>query len=150
MRVREAMTTGVKAVKKEDNLRKVVTGMIQRHCGSVPVVDDDDNLLGIVTLRDVLLPLYPNFGEYVHDNVHGRDFEVMEEEYSRILNMTAKEVMTANPFTASPDDPILKAASYMGLKNLRHIPVAEDGKLLGVITISDINQALFFQHIQSS
>jgi len=32
----------------------------------------------------------------------------------------------------------------MGLKNLRHIPVAEDGKLLGVITISDINQALFF------
>ncbi|MDQ6966215.1 MAG: CBS domain-containing protein [Mariprofundaceae bacterium] len=118
--------------------------MIQRHCGSVPVVDADSSLVGIVTLRDVLLPLYPNYGEYIHDNVHARDFEEMEEGYGKVLDMTAGEVMTADPFTVAPDEPILKAASYMGLKNLRHIPVADKGKLIGVITISDINQALFF------
>ncbi|MDQ6971719.1 MAG: CBS domain-containing protein, partial [Mariprofundaceae bacterium] len=144
MQVSEVMTTGVKAVKKEDNLRKVVTGMIQRHCGSVPVVDDAGTLVGIVTLRDVLLPLYPNYGEYIHDNVHSRDFEEMQEGYPKMLGMNVGEVMTANPFTISPDEPVLKAASYMGLKNLRHIPVADDGKLVGVVTISDINQALFF------
>ncbi len=144
MLVSEVMTTGVKAVKKEDTLRKVVVGMIQRHCGSVPVVDDGGALIGIVTLRDVLLPLYPNYGEYIHDNVHARDFEEMQEGYPKVLEMTAGEVMTANPFTVAPDEPILKAASYMGLKNLRHIPVADGDKLVGVITISDINQALFF------
>jgi len=142
------MTTGVKAVKKEDNLRKVVTGMIQRHCGSVPVVDDAGALVGIVTLRDVLLPLYPNYGEYIHDNVHGRDFEEMQEGYPKMLEMNVGEVMTANPFTISPDEPVLKAASYMGLKNLRHIPVADDGMLVGVVTISDINQALFFKYTE--
>jgi CBS domain-containing protein len=146
MLVRDVMTSGVKAVKKEDTLRKVVAGMIQRHCGSVPVVDDAGALVGIVTLRDVLLPLYPNYGEYIHDNVHARDFEEMQEGYPKMLDMTAEEVMTANPFTVAPDEPILKAASYMGLKNLRHIPVADDGKLVGVITISDINQALFFNY----
>ena len=144
MLVSEVMTSGVKAVKKEDTLRKVVIGMIQRHCGSVPVVDDAGTLIGIVTLRDVLLPLYPNYGEYIHDNVHARDFEEMQEGYAKVLEMTAGEVMTANPFTVAPDEPILKAASYMGLKNLRHIPVADGDKLVGVITISDINQALFF------
>jgi len=138
------MTSGVKAVKKEDSVRKVVIDMIQRHCGSVPVVDDAGTLVGIVTLRDVMLPLYPNYGEYIHDNVHARDFEEMQEGYPKVLEMTAGEVMTADPFTVAPDEPILKAASYMGLKNLRHIPVAENGKLQGVITISDINQALFF------
>jgi len=148
MQVSEVMTTGVKAVKKEDNLRKVVTGMIQRHCGSVPVVDDAGTLVGIVTLRDVLLPLYPNYGEYIHDNVHGRDFEEMQEGYPKMLGMNVGEVMTANPFTISPDEPVLKAASYMGLKNLRHIPVADDGKLVGVVTISDINQALFFKYTE--
>ncbi|MDX8391476.1 MAG: CBS domain-containing protein [Mariprofundaceae bacterium] len=144
MLVRDVMTGGVKAVKKEDTLRTVVIDMIQRHCGSVPVIDDDGGLVGIVTLRDVLLPLYPNYGEYIHDNVHGRDFEEMEEGYPTVMKMTVGEVMTANPFTVSQDEPILKAASYMGLKNLRHIPVADDGKLVGVITIGDINQALFF------
>jgi len=144
MLVRDVMTSGVKAVNKEDTLRQVAVGMIQRHCGSVPVVDADGALVGIVTLRDVLLPLYPNYGEYIHDNVHARDFEEMEDGYSKVLEMTAGEVMTADPFTVAPDEPILKAASYMGLKNLRHIPVADNGKLLGVITISDINQALFF------
>jgi len=144
MLVRDVMTSGVKAVKKEDTLRKVVIDMIQRHCGSVPVIGDDGELVGIVTLRDVLLPLYPNYGEYIHDNVHSRDFEEMQDGYPTVMKMTAGEVMTANPFTVSPEEPILKAASYMGLKNLRHIPVAEDGKLKGVVTIGDINQALFF------
>lgn len=147
MLVRDVMTSGVKAVRKEDTLRQVVVGMIQRHCGSVPVVDDAGALIGIVTLRDVLLPLYPNYGEYIHDNVHARDFEEMQDGYPKVMEMTAEEVMTANPFTVAPDEPILKAASYMGLKNLRHIPVAEGGKLLGVITISDINQALFFNTV---
>jgi len=118
--------------------------MISRHCGAVPVVDDDNTLVGVVTLRDVLLPLYPNFGDYVHDNVHSRDFVAMQDDYPKVMEMKVEEVMTANPFTVSPDDPVLKAASYMGLKNLRHIPVAENGKLLGVVTISDINQGLFF------
>ncbi|MDQ6959120.1 MAG: CBS domain-containing protein [Mariprofundaceae bacterium] len=144
MLVRDVMTTGVMSAKKDHSLRSVVTKMISRHCGSVPIVDDDNTLIGVVTLRDVLLPLYPNLGDYIHDNVHSRDFVEMEEGYPKVMEMKVGEVMTANPFTVSPDDPVLKAASYMGLKNLRHIPVTENGTLLGVITISDINQGLFF------
>jgi CBS domain-containing protein len=144
MLVRDVMTTGVMSAKKDHSLRSVVTKMISRHCGSVPIVDDDNTLIGVVTLRDVLLPLYPNLGDYIHDNVHSRDFVEMEEGYPKVMEMKVGEVMTANPFTVSPDDPVLKAASYMGLKNLRHIPIAENGKLLGVVTISDINQGLFF------
>ncbi len=144
MLVRDVMTTGVMSAKKDHSLRSVVTKMISRHCGSVPIVDDDNTLIGVVTLRDVLLPLYPNLGDYIHDNVHSRDFVEMEEGYPKVMEMKVGEVMTANPFTVSPEDPVLKAASYMGLKNLRHIPVTENGTLLGVITISDINQGLFF------
>ncbi len=144
MIVREVMTAGPKTVCKTDPLRSVITMMISCHCGSIPVVDDDENLIGIVTLRDILLPLYPNMGEYIHDNVKSRDFLGMEEGYAKILLKNAEEVMTPNPFTVSPDMLILKAASYMGLKNLRHIPVTEGDKLVGVVTIGDINQALFF------
>ena len=143
MLVRDAMTSGALSVKKDDSVKSIVEKIIMRHCGSIPVVDDDDGLLGIVTIRDIMLPMYPNMGDYVHDNVHARDFEEMEDAYPKVLEMTAGEIMTPSPMTVSPSDPVLKAASFMGLKNLRRIPVADGGKLVGMVSIGDINSALF-------
>jgi len=143
MLVRIAMTSGVVTAKKGDSVRSVIEKMIMRHCGSIPVVGDDGDLVGIVTIRDAMLPMYPNFGDYVHDNVHARDFEEMEEGYPKVLSMEVSEIMTPNPMTVSPDDPVLKAASYMGLRNLRRIPVAEGGKLAGMVSIGDISRSMF-------
>ncbi|MFQ5931666.1 MAG: cyclic nucleotide-binding/CBS domain-containing protein [Nitrospiraceae bacterium] len=144
MLVRDVMTTGVLTAGKKDSVRSVVAKMISRHCGAIPVVDDDDNLLGMVTVRDVLLPLYPNYGDYIHDRVRSRDFNGMEDGYAAVLRKSVEEVMSVNPLTVAPGDPILQAASYMGLKNFRRIPVVENGKLAGMVSIGDINRGLFF------
>jgi len=119
--------------------------MLSRHCGAVPVIDQQQNLVGLVALRDVMLPLFPNFGDYVHDNVHSRDFTEMEEGYPDVLKKKVEEIMSHNPLTVSPSTPILEAASYMGVKNFRRIPVAENGKLIGMLSIGDINRGLFFE-----
>jgi len=55
-------------------------------------------------------------------------------------------VMTPNPMTVYSDMPVLKAASFMGLKNLRRIPVVDDGKLTGIVSIGDINRGMFIEH----
>ena len=55
---------------------------MDRHCGTPSVVERDNQLVGIITLRDVLLPLYPNYGDYVHDTVHSRNLIEMEEGYA--------------------------------------------------------------------
>jgi len=144
MKVFDVMSTGLLTATADEELSSVVRKMVMRNCGSVPVVDDSNHLMGVIAIRDVMLPLFPNMGEYVHDSVHTRDFEEMEMEYSVVLKKTAREVMTANPMTVSADMPVLKAASYMGLKNLRRIPVTDDDNLLvGVVSISDVNRGLF-------
>lgn len=145
MVVRDVMTTGVLTAGKKDSVRSVVAKMISRHCGAIPVVDDDNSLLGMVTVRDVLLPLYPNYGDYIHDRVRSRDFTGMEEGYAAVLTKSVEEVMSLNPLTVAPSDPILQTASYMGLKNFRRIPVVEGGKLAGMVSIGDINRGLFFR-----
>lgn len=145
MKVSEIMTTGLITATQDDTIRTVIGKMVMRHCGAVPIVDARGDLVGIITIRDVLLPLYPNYGDYVHDAVRSRDFEEMEEGYQRLLEMKAAELMTPDPMTVSPSDPILKAASYMGLKNLRRIPVAEGRRPVGMISIGDINRGLFLQ-----
>ena len=145
MHVRDVMSTGVVTAKPTDTVRSVVMKMLSRHCGAIPVVEEEDRLIGMVTLRDVLLPLYPNFGEYIHDNVHSRDFVEMEEGYAEVLGQRVQEVMSLNPLTISPNAPVLEAASYMGLKNFRRIPVVEKSRLVGMISIGDINRGLFFE-----
>jgi CBS domain-containing protein len=145
MHVHDVMSTGVLTAKSTDTVRSVVMKMLSRHCGAIPVVAEEDRLIGMVTLRDVLLPLYPNFGEYIHDNVHSRDFVEMEDGYAEVLGQKVQEIMSLNPLTVSPKAPVLEAASYMGLKNFRRIPVVENGKLVGMVSIGDINRGLFFE-----
>ena len=145
MLVHEVMSTGIVTATKTDTVRSVVVKMMNRNCGAIPVIEGDAKLVGMVTLRDVLLPLYPNYGDYIHDNVHSRDFVEMEAGYPEVLSRKVEEVMTPNPLTVRPTDPILEAASYMGLKNFRRIPVVNKDKLVGMLSIGDINRGLFFE-----
>ena len=145
MLVHEVMSTGLVTAKKTDTVRAVVMKMMNRQCGAIPVVEGDNQLVGVVTLRDVLLPLYPNYGDYVHDNVHSRNFVEMEDGYPEALGGKVEEIMSQNPLTVAPHDPVLEAASYMGLKNLRRMPVVDKGTLVGMLSIGDINRGLFFE-----
>jgi CBS domain-containing protein len=145
MLVHEVMSTGLVTARKTDTVRSAVVKMMNRHCAAIPVVEGDNRLIGMLTLRDVLLPLYPNYGDYIHDTVHSRDFVEMEENYPEALGRKVEEIMTPNPLTVSPYDPVLEAASYMGLKNFRRIPVVDKGLLVGMVSIGDINRGLFFE-----
>ena len=144
MQVQDVMSTGLVTAQSTDSIRLAVTKMLSRHCGAVPIIDDEQNLIGVVAIRDVMLPLFPQFGDYIHDNVHSRDFLEMEEGYPEVLRRPIDSVMTHNPLTISPNTCILEAASFMGRKNFRRIPVAENGKLVGMVSIGDINRGLFF------
>lgn len=145
MLVHEVMSTGIVTAMRTDTVRSVVVKMMNRNCGAIPVIEGDARLVGMVTLRDVLLPLYPNYGDYIHDNVHSRDFVEMEAAYPEVLGRKVEEIMTPNPLTVGPCDPILEAASYMGLKNFRRIPVVNKDRLVGMLSIGDINRGLFFE-----
>jgi len=148
MKVNEVMSHGSITCKAGDTLHDATQKMVMRRCGALPVVADDDaaKLIGIITIRDTMLPLYPNFGEYIHDAKTARDFEEMEDNYKRVMCMKVTDVMTANPMSVPSEMPVLKAASFMGLKNLRRLPVVDDGKLVGMVSIGDINRGMFIHH----
>lgn len=144
MKVKEVMSIGVVSASTTESARSVVAKMLTRRCGAIPVVDEGDRLLGVVTLRDVMLPMYPNYADYVHDAVKSRDFLEIEKNYSLVLGKTVAEIMCPKPMFVTPETPVMEAASYMGLKNLRRMPVVEDGRLVGMVSIGDINRGLYF------
>ena len=157
MLVHEIMSTDLVKAKKTDTVWSAVMKMIDRDCGAIPIVEGNNQLIGMVTVRDVLLPLYPKHGDSIIPDVtivfnifpradaQSQNFVEMEAQYPEALGKQVEGIMSSHPMTVAPDDPILKAALYMGVKNLRRAPVVDKGRLVGIVSISDINRGLFFK-----
>ena len=158
MLVHEVMSTDLVKAKKTDTVRSAVVKMIDRDCGTIPVVEGNNQLIGMVTVRDVLLPLYPKHGDSIipditivfnvfpRDDARSQNFVEMEAKYPEALGRKVEGIMSPHPLTVAPNDPILEAGLYMGSKNLRRIPVVDRGTLVGIVSISDINRGLFFKN----
>ena len=141
MKVSEIMTTGVKTAKKDTSVKEIANTMCLNKISGLPIVDDDEKIIGIVSEKDLLSRMFPDMATIAAE---GRpDFEALEKEYADTLELVAGDIMTSAVSTVTPDMPIMKAASMMCVNKIRRIPVAEDGKIVGIISIGDVHKAIF-------
>jgi CBS domain-containing protein len=104
-------------VRSGDMVVEALRKMRDKRVRSVLVIDDDV-LVGIVTQGDcaikVLLP-------------------GLDAKQTRV-----SQVMTGNPVTIKPDDPLEGCRAMMATRGFRHLPVLDGGKVVGVISIGDV------------
>ena len=98
--------------KHNDNFLALMT---EKGIGSLPVLDADGKLVGIVTERDFALALA-----------------------GVLMDETVEDVMIKDVITTTPGTPIESCSKIMVRNNLRRIPVVEEGKLIGIVTSTDI------------
>lgn len=91
--------------------------MAEKHIGALLVLEDD-HLAGIFSERD-----------------YAREV-VLKGRSSRTSHI--KEVMTTNVITVSPKHTVEECMSMMSGKRIRHLPVIEDGKVIGILSIGDL------------
>ncbi|MDH5750273.1 MAG: CBS domain-containing protein [Rhodospirillales bacterium] len=96
--------------------------MMDCNVAAVVILGEDGKLMGIVTERDLTR-------------------RVLAEELDP-KKTTMAEIMTANPDTLSPDDTAAEALELMRTRQYRHLPVAEDGKVVGMVSIRDLYAAV--------
>lgn len=119
MIVRHWMTKDVLTIGKNASIQDALTLMKTGSIRHLPVVDANKKLLGWVTdadLRGVLIA-------------------------SMLEELTLEDVMVRKPFTADPDMPLEEAARLILEKRIGGLPILDDGKLIGVITVVDILSA---------
>jgi CBS domain-containing protein len=90
----------------------------------------EGKLVGIVTESDVL----PLFSPVVGRAVVGGDIREIKKRSAK----TVGELMTPNPISVSPQDTVEQALRLMLSRKLRHLPVVEEGKAVGLLTLRDI------------
>ncbi len=121
--VREIMSRGVVTLSNKASIGETIEVMSSNHVGAIPLVDNDDKLVGIVTERDIVLSLSG----------------VISKE-------TVEDYMSHKVFTTTPGTPLEGACKIMVRNGLRRIPIIggeadiskASKKLLGILTSTDV------------
>lgn len=94
--------------------------MGEKRIGAVPVIDDGA-VVGIMSERDVIYCL--------------------RRDGAAILDWTVEQLMTTPVVTVGPDMSLLGALALMTRRRIRHLPVVEQGKMIGLVSIGDLVKA---------
>jgi CBS domain-containing protein len=141
MQVKDTMCTDVKTCKTDTPIKDIATIMCFNKISGLPIVDDNDKMVGIVSEKDILKRMFPDMQTIADE---GRpNFEEMEKGYADTLQLIASDIMTSTVSSVTPDMPIMKAASMMCINKIRRIPVAENDVLVGIVSIGDVHKAIF-------
>jgi CBS domain-containing protein len=116
VQVQDVMTEATITDSAADTLRSAAERMWRNQTGSLLVMDGG-RLTGIITERDLMRAV-----------ALGADLETA----------TVDEAMTTEVFTVPPDMPLREAAREMAVRWIRHLPVVEDGRVLGVVSMRDV------------
>ena len=146
MQVNEIMSTGVKTVSPDTKLLEVASLMCLYRYSGLPVIDNDNKLVGIVAEKDLLHKLFPTL-EDMMEGIAQIDLDKMTGQYKNVLGMKVSDVMTAGVQTVPPDMHILRAATIMVRHRFRRIPVAEDGTIVGMLSLGDVHKAIFHKNL---
>jgi CBS domain-containing protein len=117
--VREVMSGALITVDASTTVAEAATIMGEKHVGSA-LVCDGDSLKGIFTERDIVRALAEQFDAAGHPVSHW---------------------MTRNPQSIGPDAPVTEALDRMLSGGFRHLPVIEDEKLIGLVSMRDLSRA---------
>jgi CBS domain-containing protein len=141
MQVKDIMTTNVRTISSDKKLGEVVSLMCIYRYSGIPVVDDG-KLVGTVSESDVLGKMFPKL-EDLMDSMSGVDYDAQMQQYSEVVAITVRDVMTPVVISVKPDMHILQAASMMVGRKFRRIPVAVGDELIGMVSMGDVHKAIY-------
>jgi CBS domain-containing protein len=107
----------VATVGRDTTIDQLIVTLSERNIGAA-VVSEQGVVVGIVSERDVVRRLRDRGGD--------------------LLSAAVADIMTADVFTCSPDDTVDHLAEVMTERRIRHVPVLQDGRLIGIVSIGDV------------
>ncbi|MET0104103.1 MAG: CBS domain-containing protein [Sedimenticola sp.] len=149
--VGEIMSRHVRTAMPDDDIRAVAEIISEKKISGMPVVDDDNRLIGLISEQDILKTMLPEYTSYLQDPVKSIDFNEIENSYEDVLEKKVSELMATSVYSIKSDAPLMKAAAQMNLRQIRRIPVVgKNNRLVGIVSLSDIHQAIFKKKLKDT
>lgn len=132
--VRDVMSTHVIAARRSAPYKELAAMLRNQRVSAFPVVDDDNQVIGIVSESDLLIK--EALEGTVPSELQGPAHQRLR---SKVTALIAADLMTSPAVTIGPDEPVARAARLMYDRQVKRLPVTgEDGTLIGIVTRSDV------------
>ncbi|HTK46998.1 MAG TPA: CBS domain-containing protein [Gemmatimonadaceae bacterium] len=128
MRVADLMHKDVSVIAPDASVAQLVQELADSHVSGLPVVDSRGHVIGVVTATDVLQASAENDDARARQNL--------------FANTTVRDIMTPNAHVIAPDAEAREAARQMLYGEIKRLFVEDKGKLVGVISQTDIAHAV--------
>lgn len=146
MLVRDAMSRDPRTVRPDDTIAEAALIMRESGHGALPVVDAQGRLVGVLKKFTVVRRCLPTYLEQVADLVRSGVFSPFRERVEEVGLLSVRELMDPDPPTATEDTPLAQAAALMIMNDARQVFVVEEGKLVGMLGMQDVVDAIAWSH----
>jgi CBS domain-containing protein len=143
MKAADIMTLGAATIRPDASIAQAAQLMLQYRISGLPVVDAAGDLVGIVTEGDLL-----RRAESGTEQRRPRWLEFLlgpgklADEYVHTHSRRVEDVMSRDPITVSPETPVSDVVEQMERQGIKRIPVAREGKVVGIISRANLLRGL--------
>lgn len=139
---KDIMETNIITVSPDTEIPKAVSTLLDNHINGVPVVNDKEEIVGILCQSDLIfqqkeIPLPPIF-TLLDSIIPLSSSQKLEDEFKKISAATVEQAMVKDPVTVSSDTNVAQIAGLMVEKHFHTIPVVDNNRLVGIIGKEDI------------
>jgi CBS domain-containing protein len=145
------MTSPALTISSRAQLREAIRFMLNRRVSGLPVVDDDGNLVGVISEGDLL-----HRTELGTEKHRPRWLELLlgpgrgASDYVQSHSRCVEDVMTRDPICIDEEASLEDVVTLMEKRRIKRLPVIRSGKLAGIVTRSDLLRALMQASVQTS
>ncbi|MBN1805468.1 MAG: CBS domain-containing protein [Sedimentisphaerales bacterium] len=129
LRAKDVMSTDVISVKKDDPILDAVKLLVEKNISGLPVVEEDMTLTGILSEKDVVDLFY---------------------EHDQAEKKTVGDYMTQPAVCFEDNHALLNICNFLEKNIFRRVPVTSGGKLIGIISIQDILNAILQKKMEKT
>jgi CBS domain-containing protein len=143
MRAIDVMVRDVVTVHADTSVAEAIKLLAENDVSALPVLDKDGNLVGVLSEADLIHR--SEIGTEKHrpwwqEAVTGA--RTLAEEFAKSHGKKVAEVMTDGVVSVTEDTPLSEIAALFERKRIKRVPVVKDGKLVGIVSRSNLIQAL--------
>ena len=141
--VKDVMTVPTVRIRQDSHLHHAAEVVALSGVSDLMVIDDDGNLVGVLSEGDILRSALPDTDEILDEGGSLDDaFQIFLEKGKHLANMPIAPLIIRDPIVLSPENHLAQAATILVDKQIRLLPVVEDGKLVGTVSRADVCRAV--------
>ena len=145
---KDIMTTDVIVAKKDDSIANVATLLIREKIGGLPVVDEENKVVGIISETDIMQKETdiesPRVINFFRGLIFLDDIKKLEDDMKKVAAYKVEDLMSKDIITVNEDDSFDYVANVMIKKSINRVPVVDKENFLkGIICRYDIIKAMY-------